>query len=206
MKRAVGRFSWVCGLVLLALVAPGHLAAAEAPASAQSQPQPPRPKRASVLRSVLLYLPNRLLDTLDVFSLGIGVPSVAHVFPATFHVNAHATRAVQAGLGSTHGLFVGKDFRRRLAWGMKQDEISIGPFTVTQLERFQGEGEASAKVGRAGVLQPSDEPFAKDMTDYWAVGAHAGAILLAVQADIHPVEILDVLFGFFFVDISRDDL
>jgi hypothetical protein len=41
--------------------------------------------------------------------------------------------------------------------------------------------------------------------DYFAIGAHAGLLPVALELDVHPVELLDAIAGFFLFDITRDD-
>ncbi len=202
MGSTTGLRTLTLSLALICLAPLGLSAGAQTPSGT---PAPPEPTKPGPMRAVLFYLPNRVADILDVFTLGVGLPSIPYVLPASVHANVHATRAVQVGVGSTHGVFLGKDFRRRLSWGIVQDEFSAGPFTVTHLERFQRQGEDSAKVDRVGMLLPTDEPFAKGLSDYWAVGAQAGVLVAAIQVEVHPIEVLDALLGFLFIDISGDD-
>lgn len=163
--------------------------------------QAPPPRRSPIYHAVF-YLPNRIVDLLDIVSFGVGIPSLPYVFPSAIHANAHVTRGFQAGLGNTHGLFLGKSFSRDFAWSLTHNEFSVGPFTITELKHT---AQSSAAVDKVGILVPSDEPFAQRRLDYWAVGAHAGFLPVAASVDVHPVEVLDALLGFFFIDLLGDD-
>ncbi|HPD14434.1 MAG TPA: hypothetical protein PLE19_05760 [Planctomycetota bacterium] len=163
---------------------------------------------ASGYHAIAFYLPNRLVDVLDVVSFGIGLPWPPHLFPASAHVNAHVTRAFQLGAGHTHGVFIGKDYRRRFTWMFEHNEFSVGPLTVAGLTyRHTGaEGEAAASLERAGMLLPGDEPFAQGLMDYWAVGANVGLLVAAAKVEVHLGELLDALAGFLLFDPAGDDL
>jgi len=175
-----------------------------APASGSSAGPAPAPQ--SPLHPFVYYIPNRIVDVFDVFSLGVALPSIPQLFPSTVHVNAHVTRAIQVGAGTTHGTFLGKGYHRRFAWGLYHDELSAGPLTVAHL-RFEpaASGPQDGTVDRVGMLFPEDPPFAMGYMDYWALGAHVGLLPVALSVDIHPVEVADALLGFFLIDICRDD-
>jgi len=178
--------------------------ALQAPGDAQAAPAP----RSGAYHAVLFYIPNRLADVLDIVSFGIGLPWPPHIFPASAHANVHLTRAFQVGVGHTHGLFIGKDYQRRLTWVFNHNEFSLGPLTVAGLTyRHWGEsGETSASIERAGMLLPGDEPFAQGMMDYWAIGVNAGLLVAAVKVDVHVRELFDALLGFIFLDPMGDDI
>ena len=59
-----------------------------------------------------------------------------------------------------------------------------------------------------GLVSPSDEHFLpkEGVVDFWEIGGSLGAAVIEADVSIHPVEILDALLGFFFIDISDDDL
>jgi hypothetical protein len=109
---------------------------------------------------------------------------------------------VQAGLGSTHGLFLGKSYSRDIAWALNHTEFSVGPLTVAELKHT---AQTSAEVSKIGMLVPSDPPFERERLDYWAIGAHAGFLPVAASVDAHPVEIVDALTGLIFIDLLEDD-
>lgn len=156
--------------------------------------------------ALVLYLPNRVLDVTDVVSVNVGVPFIPKKFLAGFvHVNGHVTRAVQVGFGaSNENVRLGKGYKRRIAWFSEQRELSAGPITLCK--HVVKSGNNKTDFSKIGMLLPTDEPFTKGLMDYWAVGGEATVLPIAVQAEAHPVEILDVLLGFFFIDLGKDDL
>ncbi|MBM4042077.1 MAG: hypothetical protein FJ290_26575 [Planctomycetes bacterium] len=186
---------FVAGLLALASLAfPGQALAGSA---RESKPSP--------LRALIFYLPNRVLDILDVVSVGVAPPAIPYIFPSSAHANIHLTRAFQVGAGNTRGVFLGKGYGRRFAWGLEHNELSIGPLTFAEYERFQGSGAETSRVERVGMLLPTDAPFAEGMSDYWAIGAHIGLLPVAVELDVHPVELVDLLLGLLCLDIAGDD-
>lgn len=46
----------------------------------------------------------------------------------------------------------------------------------------------------------------KGARDYWEIGGTLGLGLIEARVSIHPVDILDAVLGFFFIDIKGDDL
>jgi len=165
-------------------------------------PKEPERKR-SPLAPLMYYIPNRLKDIFDIVSFGIALPFPPYLFPSTVHANVHATRALQLGAGNTHGVFIGKSYDYDFAWRFEHDEFSILPFTACKLGI---ESDHDSELERLGMLFPGDEPFEQGEMDYWAIGAHAGLLVTAVQVDIHPIEVLDAVFGLIFIDIMGDDL
>ena len=173
------------------------------PSARPPQGRPGGPPQRNPLRPLVFYIPNRVVDLLDAVSVGVGLPSVPYLLPASLHANVHATRALQAGAGSTHGMFVGKGYQRQFLWLLEHHEFSLGPLVVWDLE-YEGD-ELTTEIKEVGVLTPSDEPFAAEQMDYWAVGGHLGVLPVAVSVDLHPVELADAILGFFLVDFRGDD-
>jgi hypothetical protein len=207
----------IAALVVGALVlsgcgpAPQQLQAKTLPPEIEPEPGPtpppvePEPERKrSPMAPVMFYIPNRVKDIVDIISFGISPPSIPYLFPASVHANAHATRAIQVGAGNTHGVFLGKGYDYDFAWRFEHDELSILPLTICDMRHYTSTDDD--EVERVGMLFPSDPPFEDGEMDYWAIGAHAGLLVVAVEADVHPVEILDAVLGFLFIDIMGDDL
>jgi len=180
------------------------LAAADAPLPAG--PEAAAPSSPGWGHKALLYLPNRVLDVLDVVSVSVALPSFPKNWLAGFlHVNAHATRAIQVGAGNTNeNINLGLGYKRQLfPWFEEKYELAAGPLTFCKFKISQGNDKTD--FGKAGVLLPTDEPFQKDLMDYWGVGAEVTFLPVGVKAEVHPVEIADLLLGFFFIDILKDD-
>lgn len=150
-----------------------------------------------------LYLPNRVLDALDMFSVNLGVGAVAEA-------RLMGTRFADVGAGingKTYKLY--KDFNRQYAIGVEDGWY----WSCVSL----GEEESAVRDGsilldkyvecRAGVPTPEMRVynFFNGPRDFWAIG---GSLGLGVDGDlyIHPVEWADFALGFFLIDIREDDL
>lgn len=161
--------------------------------------------RPQVERSVgaraLLWLPDRLLDLVDVVTVGI------HLGPGAF-ADAHVTRAFQvsAGFRTTGGL--GLHDHRSL--GMKsQAEAGLNVIAVG------AQSYAGALMGTTGTRGSSDSskglnrpsaPVYQQLRDYWAVGASGTAGILGVEVDLHPLQLADFFAGIVGFDFLNDDL
>ncbi|MBO5668130.1 MAG: hypothetical protein J6S43_03295 [Lentisphaeria bacterium] len=150
-----------------------------------------------------LYLPNRLLDALDLFSVTLGVGPVAEV-------RLMGTRLVDIGAGfsaSTYKLY--KDHNRQ--YGIGVEEGWYWSFIVVGEEEYALR-EGSLLVDkyvecRAGVPTPEMRvyDYFDGPRDFWAIGGSLGFIIDA-GVYLHPVEWVDFALGFFLVDIREDDL
>lgn len=150
-----------------------------------------------------LYLPNRVMDLLDTFTLNIGGGP-------TLHAELYATHACQVGGGLGYTFQLMKDFNRQYGWaaqngygtylpGMVKEDIERKPTSMFVSDFWQNV---------QGVPAPTD-PIYDPRTgarDYWEFGGSLGAVVLDVTVSVHPVELLDAFLGFFFIDIRNDDL
>ena len=157
--------------------------------------------RGELKDKILLYIPNRIMDLLDIFSLNIGVGPVAEA-------RLMATRYcdVGAGIGMTAKLY--KDFNRQYGLGFEEgwywSFIFVGEESYSML--------ASTSLVdkyvecRAGVPDPTTRTydFFEGSRDYWAIGGSLG-LLIDGDLYVHPVEFVDFILGFFLIDIKDDD-
>ena len=150
---------------------------------------------------IALYPINRVLDLCDCFSFHVGLESGVLV-------DVHATRAMQLMAGGGGGFELGWREPRDLYAGFGTDVgVGLGPFSA--------EAESTSSVGTdgvkartfsvTGVARPTDHAF-QYYRDYWGVGVNAIVGIVGVGAEVHPVELVDALAGFFFVDFLNDDL
>lgn len=155
---------------------------------------------ASLPLAIALYPINRLLDLADVVSFHVGLEGGALL-------DVHATRAVQVGLGGGGGV--------ELGWWQKRDlGLSVGHLGEFALLPISASNEGFARFGTGGIRTnsttllginaPSDRAF-QIHNDYWGVGCQAMLALIGIGIEIHPLEIADVLGGFFLIDFLHDD-
>lgn len=159
-----------------------------------------QPIDASWYAHVLWYIPDRLLDALDTFSfdvhLGIGL-----------WVDAHATRAIQVGLGGRTVAGVGWHTNRSLGL---QTQSQAG----VNLLAFGTEGYSAMHAGTSGVragswseagLHNPSSTIYQDYKDYWAVGGSVTALFVGADADVHLIQVYDFLVGWLLFDPLNDD-
>lgn len=158
---------------------------------------------ASVSDKLLFYLPNRILDVMDIFTLNLG-------FGPTARLELQATRAcgLGAGVGATYKLF--KAWNRQYGYGRQVGWDAA--FTCMYAENIDVD-ETSRLVHHywesfSGVPVPTTSMYNyfTGWRDYWAFGGSAGAVIIEADFYIHPVEIADLVTGFLFMDIRNDDI
>lgn len=159
------------------------------------------PVERSPSARALLWLPDRLLDLLDIVTLGV------HLGPGAF-ADVHVTRALQTvgGFHSTGGLGL-HDFR---SLGMKsQAEAGLAAIFVGT-HAYGGSllgtsGSHAATAESIGLHRPM-APLYQELRDYWAVGASATAGICGFEVDLHPLQLADLFAGFAGLDFLNDDL
>ncbi|MCQ2377720.1 MAG: hypothetical protein MJ016_00715 [Victivallaceae bacterium] len=152
--------------------------------------------------ALALYLPNRVLDLLDTFSVTLGVGPVAEG-------RLMFTRACDVGAGIGLSCKAAKDFNRQYGFGIEEywywSLVSVGEESysmndgIGRIQKYQED--------RLGVPDPQTRTydFFEGRRDYWAIGGALG-LLVDGNVYIHPVEWADLALGFLFIDIRNDDL
>ncbi len=161
----------------------------------------PRPQLERSPRArALLWLPDRLLDLLDIVSVGVH-------FGLGAYADAHVTRALQfaGGFRATGGLGI-HDHR---SIGMKSQAeagltlVAVGVHTYGGSLVGTSGTHASAHSGQ-GLHQPGSRLY-QEFRDYWGLGASATAGFIGVEAEFHPLQLADFLAGIVGVDFLNDD-
>ncbi len=135
---------------------------------------------SSTLSTVLLYLPNRVFDLLDIFRLRVRVgPGIA----AGFQI----TKPVRLRLGAHSSVWVGLP-------GARQRRSFPWP------AGFQANARAAASVFSVS----SDISTGPDHS-YSEVSVEAHAAMVGLDVGIDPVEIVDFFAGIFLVEVREDD-
>lgn len=163
--------SMVFFVALAAAPAPGRC---EEPAAAPAEE--PREKHP-----VLMYIPNRLFDVLDLVRVRV------RVGPG-FTVQARVTEAVDMVLGAHATVFAGIPGPR----GRPRVNLPVG------VETFAG-----AELSVAG--DKSEEGWSKPYYGPLEVGAGFQAAIIGLDVGIDPLEILDFAGGILFLDLKDDD-
>lgn len=135
----------------------------------------------SFLVGALLYLPNRVLDLVDIFRLRV------RVGPG-FSVGVRATEIASAYLGSYASIYAGLP-------GPRQRTL---PRLPVGLESHNGVSVSVADATVDGGLGPDYSP-----TEF---GGGFQLAVAGVDFGIDPVEALDFIAGFMTIDLRDDDL
>lgn len=158
---------------------------------------------AQWIDKLTLYIPNRIIDLMDVFSLNIGLGPTAHA-------ELRATRAAQIGGGISYTFRGEKDFNRQYGFALQNGVFGYcGPAVFEDIDRRPAYLLAKDFwLETDGVLDPKDPVYDPETgaIDFWEIGGSLGAGIIEADVSIHPIEILDAFLGFFFIDIRHDDL
>lgn len=134
----------------------------------------------SVVTHVLMYLPNRLLDLLDIARLRLRVgPGIA--------AGVRVTKPLQANIGSYATVYAGLP-------GPRGDASFRSPIG---LEAYTG--------AALSVLSVESESFGPHYSPT-EIGVGAQLLLVGVDAGVDPLEVVDFVLGLFFIDLRDDDL
>ncbi len=149
-----------------------------------------------------LYLPNRVLDCIDVFTVNVGAGPMAEA-------QLMATRAVNGGFGVGKAYMMYWDYNRQFGFGTQSgfwwSLVCIGE------EDWQREGATSLvrdyRESVSGIQLPRERNYRwpDGERDYWQIGGALGGLIVG-ELYIHPVEIADLVLGFFLIDIKNDDI
>lgn len=174
---------------------------ADAAKAAEVKKDEPK-KECPFLKPALLYIPNRLLDLLDIVTLNIGAGP-------EFGVDAKVTHWLQVGGMYGDKYFLGKDYARQLGGGYSSG-WNYGFLCVASERRYVDQEFGTTKeflLKRKSLsLAMPDEDFTYTLNirDFWEIGANAGW-LITVGVAVHPVEIVDFFAGFAMIDLKGDD-
>ena len=147
------------------------------PVSADQQERVGKSDKGRTKHPILMYIPNRIFDLLDIFRLRVRVgPGIS--------AGVRATKPVSAFVGFHSTLFVGLHGPRGKA------EI---PFPVG----IESRGGAQASLAN---LAPGNTYYGP-----LEVGVEAQPLIVGINIGIEPFEILDFVAGFFFIDLQDDD-
>ncbi len=154
---------------------------------------------SSTAEKVLWYLPDRIMDFIDAFSVSVG-------FGAQLGGGVWVTRSLQAVLFVGSSADIGFFQKRNI--GVRAEtsaDVVLGP--------IGGSAISGTRVGTGGVDQttsvlwlhvPSEKIY-QEYRDYWGVGAKIGLIYLGLEVEYHPIEIYDFLLGLVTFDPLNDD-
>ena len=150
---------------------------------------------------LIWYLPDRLLDLLDVVSVEVHSG-------AGGYVDLHLTRGAQLSGGARVVGGLGILPQRAIPGFGLQANAGLSAFGVPA-ERFYGVVAGPGGVFTGAVtLRGGQSPTARiyqDYRDFWSIGASATVGFFGGSADIRPVQLVDLFLGFVGLDIGNDD-
>lgn len=160
-------------------------------------------KADSIGEKLLLYIPNRICDLFDLFSVSVGVGPVVRA-------ELMATELVKVGGGVDFGsLRMFKDWNRQYGFGLQRGWYwSLVCAGEENQKRWNSCGFAEDfHERRAGVPTP-DMPvfdYYLGQRDFWRIG---GALGLLVEAEVYlnPLEWIDFATGLVLIDMRQDDI
>jgi hypothetical protein len=138
-------------------------------------------KSHGVLHKVAMYIPNRVLDVFDIVRFRVRVgPGVA--------VDARATKVVSAFVGSYASVYAGLPGPRNRPF----PKFPIG------LESRNGVQASVVDATVSGGIDPDYGPA--------EIGVGVQALIVGLDVGVEPLEIIDLLAGFLFINLTNDDL
>lgn len=159
------------------------------------------PEDSGFFERLAWYIPDRILDLLDIFSLNIMIgPQIG--------VSAWTTRASQTTLYAGRTVSFGWSQKRNLGISEESSaEYTIAGFGGAAIHgRRIGTGRrAYAGTWNGFFIHMPNNPLYVNYRDYWSLGAKAGVALAGAEVEFHYAEFADFIAGFFFVDFMGDD-
>ena len=154
-----------------------------------------------VADTILMYIPNRIMDLLDIFSIKLGTG-------ATAKLRVRTTHAIGFGYGIGPSGMVEWGYGRRYGAALETfNEIFFLADGYYDLKREYSHGNLTDFwYEKQGMQFPGDPLFTQHKAcDYWALELEAAA-LVGLKVAFHPLELADFICGIFCYDgISRDD-
>ncbi len=156
----------------------------------------------SVYEGIVFYVPHRIIDAVDVFSMTLG-------FGPTARLKVFATRDFAFGAGVGVDAALVKQINRQYGAGLESGWDTS--FALISAEHSQRESSVGSVKDfyyySTGTPSPRENvyKFYDGARDFWSLGVEAGVGLVEFTFELHPVEIADFVTGWVFIDIKDDD-
>ena len=151
---------------------------------------------------LIMYIPNRVMDALDIFSLSLGAGPVVGA-------DLRFTRVLTGGAGIGASAKLVKGYNRQ--YGVKLEEgynLDLFVFSAEKQETVMASRFIERiDIERSALITPNDRvyDFYEGARDYWSIGASL-ALIVDVEFDFHLIEVFDLITGVFFIDLKADDM
>jgi len=152
----------------------------------------------SILYTALMYIPNRIVDLTDIFSLSLG-------FGPEASCEIFITEFCQFSAAYGDRYFIKKAYNRQYGGGYssgyntgyfcRRKRLAITDYTFGTVEPYF--------IIDQDYLTPCPckEPYSNGILDFWRLGIHVGWIV-DISASIHPVAIANFFTGFFLIRLT----
>lgn len=165
--------------ILLALLVAGFVGTTSTANGAEEQAVSSEPHGA--VHKVVMYIPNRLLDIFDIVRLRVRVgPGIA--------ADVRATEVASAFAGSYATVYAGLPGPRNRP--LPKLPIGVESRSGLQISLI----DAALEDGVGPDYGPAE------------IGAGFQAVMAGIDVGVDPLEFLDLVAGFFFIDLRGDDL
>ena len=158
--------------------------------------------QAQVLDKIALYIPNRMVDAMDMFSISLA-------FGPTARGEVWCTRPFAFGAGTGVLAKVAKAYNRQYGCGLESGwETNFTPVTAEAKEVVNSVGSMKDyNVYYTGAPNINERVynFHEGARDYYSIGMTGGLAIAEVSGEFHPVEIADFFAGLLFIDLKGDD-
>ncbi len=156
----------------------------------------------SVFEGIVLYIPHRIVDAFDVFSMTVG-------FGPTARVKVYSTRYLAFGAGVGVEASAVKQINRQYGAGLESGwDASFAWLSAEHSQREDSIGSLKDYYYyETGIPSPSERiyDYFEGTRDFWSIGVDTGAGLVKFSFELHPVEIADFITGWLFIDLKDDD-
>ncbi len=161
---------------------------------------PPDPEESWTDR-LILYIPNRFVDFLDIGDASVGLGP-------TLKAKLWATRYVAFGAGFGGSAKLIKAYNRQYGAALEQGwNASFLMLSAEDTEMYETTRDVQKYfLYHTGIPQINDSVynFWTGPRDIFSIGAQL-AVLLDLELQVHPFEAIDFLAGIFFLDPKGDD-
>ena len=162
----------------------------------------PSARANETVEKLVLYVPNRVVDMFDLFSVNIG-------FGPKAQLELMCTRFVGAGFSVGTSAMLFKDCNRQYGWGLQNGwHWQVPGFMQEDIERVYTNRLVDGYwESFMGMPTPDQKIYAynEGARDYWQIGGSLGLLVIG-EVYVNPIEWVDFALGFLFIDIKDDDL
>lgn len=152
----------------------------------------------------MLFIPNRIVDTADMFSLDVG-------FGPTVKLEGWLTRYFSFGGGKGMTAKAIKEYNRQYGAGLENCRWSgsFGSFYTenTELTNTTRDVKSYFEYNPGGIPSTDDNNYDlyEGPRDIFELGGTVGVLIVELDGGLHPYDIADFFSGWVFIDLKGDD-